>query len=144
MVSYLQLAHNERHPVTGSPVAKVIHNFGRADQVDRAALARLVASISRFLDPAQAVAAAAVTACPGSRNREIEATSRRSASRSTRSARPKLWITFATGLPVTGCRSLCASCRYDTTVPSLFRRRDSRRYTPASQAIQAAQHQRHA
>jgi DDE family transposase len=59
VVSYLQLAHNERHPVTGSPVAKVIHNFGRADQVDRAALARLVASISRFLEPEQAVAAAA-------------------------------------------------------------------------------------
>jgi hypothetical protein len=59
VVSYLQLAHNERHPVTGSPVAKVIHNFGRADRVDREALARLVASISRFLDPGQAVAAAA-------------------------------------------------------------------------------------
>jgi Transposase DDE domain len=58
VVSYLQLAHNERHPVTGSPVAKVIHNFGRADQVDRAALSRLVASISRFLDPAEAAAAA--------------------------------------------------------------------------------------
>ncbi len=58
VVSYLQLAHNERHPVTGSPVAKVICNFGRADLVDRAALARLVASISRFLDPAEAVAAA--------------------------------------------------------------------------------------
>ncbi len=50
MVRYVQLAHNERHPVTGSPVAKVIHNFGRADQVDRQALARLVASIFRFLD----------------------------------------------------------------------------------------------
>jgi hypothetical protein len=59
VVSYLQLAHNERHPRTGSPVAKVIHNFGRADRVDRAALARLVASISRFLEPEQAVAAAA-------------------------------------------------------------------------------------
>ena len=58
-MSYLQLAHNERHPVTGSPVAKVIHSFGRADKVDRAALARLVASISRFLDPGKAVAAAA-------------------------------------------------------------------------------------
>jgi hypothetical protein len=57
VVSYLQLAHNERHPVTGSPVAKVIHSFGRADKVDRAALARLVASISRFLDPGKAVAA---------------------------------------------------------------------------------------
>jgi hypothetical protein len=44
-VSYLQLAHNERHRVTGSPVAKVIHNFGRADQVDREALRRLVSSI---------------------------------------------------------------------------------------------------
>ena len=57
MVSYLQLAHNERHPVSGSPVARVIHNFGRADQVDREALRRLVASISRVLDPAEAVAA---------------------------------------------------------------------------------------
>jgi hypothetical protein len=57
VVSYLQLAHNERHPVSGSPVARVIHNFGRADQVDREALRRLVASISRVLDPAEAVAA---------------------------------------------------------------------------------------
>ena len=59
VVSYLQLAHNERHPRTGSPVARVIHNFGRADLVDREALRRLVASISRFLEPEQAVAAAA-------------------------------------------------------------------------------------
>ena len=58
VVSYLQLAHNERHPETGSPVAKVIHNFGRAEKVDRAALARLVSSISRFLTPEQAAAAA--------------------------------------------------------------------------------------
>jgi hypothetical protein len=57
VVSYLQLAHNERHPETGSPVAKIIHNFGRADQVDREALRRLVASIGRFLNPADAVAA---------------------------------------------------------------------------------------
>ena len=49
-MSYLQLAHNERHPETGSPVAKVIHNFGRADKVDREALTRLVRSISRVLD----------------------------------------------------------------------------------------------
>src|SRR5512146_1148278 len=60
-VSYLQLAHNERHPQTGAPTAKVIHNFGRAEAVDRAALSRLVASISRFLDPADAVAAAAAS-----------------------------------------------------------------------------------
>ena len=59
VVSYLQLAHNERHPRTGSPVAKVIHNFGRADLVDPEALRRLVASISRFVEPEQAAAAAA-------------------------------------------------------------------------------------
>lgn len=58
-VSYLQLAHNERNPETGSPTAKVIHNFGRADRVDRAALSRLVSSISRFLTPEQAAMAAA-------------------------------------------------------------------------------------
>ena len=58
VVRYLQLAHNERHPETGSPVAKVIHNFGRAEKVDRAALARLVSSISRFLTPEEAAAAA--------------------------------------------------------------------------------------
>jgi hypothetical protein len=37
----------------------VIHNFGRAENVDRVGLARLVASISRFLDPQPAVRAAA-------------------------------------------------------------------------------------
>jgi hypothetical protein len=58
-VACLRLAHNERHPVTGSPAAGVIHSFGRAGRVDRAALSRLVDSISRFLDPGQAVAAAA-------------------------------------------------------------------------------------
>ncbi len=58
VMAYLQLAHNERHPQTGSPVAKVVHNFGRAELVDRAALARLVSSISRFLTPELAAAAA--------------------------------------------------------------------------------------
>ena len=53
-VSYLQLAHNERNPVSGSPVARVIHNFGRADELDHEALRRLVKSISRFLEPDEA------------------------------------------------------------------------------------------
>jgi len=57
-----------------------------------------------------ALNAVAAAACSGSRNPEIEATSRESAARSTLSARPKLWITLATGLPVAECRSLCASC----------------------------------
>jgi len=56
-VSYLQLAHNERHPVSGSPVARVIHSFGRADELDREALRRLVRSISRFLEPDEVAAA---------------------------------------------------------------------------------------
>jgi hypothetical protein len=71
VVSYLQLAHNERHPVSGNPVAKVIHSFGRADKVDRAALARLVSSISRFLTPEQGVAASAATASAGPGEVEI-------------------------------------------------------------------------
>ena len=47
-VRYLALAHNERDE-RGVPVARVIHNFGREELVDRAALARLVGSIQRFL-----------------------------------------------------------------------------------------------
>ncbi len=57
VVSYLALAQNERDPGTGVPRARIVHRFGRTDQVDREALARLVRSISRFLDPADAVAA---------------------------------------------------------------------------------------
>ncbi|MGH9063008.1 MAG: IS1634 family transposase, partial [Acidimicrobiales bacterium] len=59
VVSYLALAHNERDPGTGTPRARIIHNFGRTDLVDRDGLARLVTSIARFLDPAEAVAATA-------------------------------------------------------------------------------------
>ena len=58
-VAYLALAHNERDPDTGVPKARIVHNFGRADQIDRDALARLVRSISRFLDPVEAALATA-------------------------------------------------------------------------------------
>jgi len=44
---YYQLAHNERHPETKKPVAKIIHNFGRTDQLDRKELVRLCNSIAR-------------------------------------------------------------------------------------------------
>ena len=71
VVSYLQLAHNERHPVSGNPVAKVIHSFGRADTVDRAALARLVSSISRFLTPEQAVEATTAVTAAGAADVEV-------------------------------------------------------------------------
>ncbi|QBI20134.1 IS1634 family transposase [Egibacter rhizosphaerae] len=49
VVSYLALAHNERDPESGTPRARILYNFGRADRVDRAALERLVDSIGRFL-----------------------------------------------------------------------------------------------
>lgn len=56
-VSYLALAHNVRDDKTGVPKAQIVHNFGRADVVDREALKRLVRSISRFVDPVDAFSA---------------------------------------------------------------------------------------
>ena len=47
VVEYYQLAHNKRHPVTRKPVAEIIHNFGRADKLDRDELVRLCQSIAR-------------------------------------------------------------------------------------------------
>src|ERR671934_1585503 len=57
VVRYLQLAHNLRPPRRRHPQAEVVYSFGREDQLDRQALARLVRSISRFLDPEQALEA---------------------------------------------------------------------------------------
>jgi transposase len=47
IVQYYQLAHNERHAHTGKPVARIIHNFGRADELERDHLVRLCQSIAR-------------------------------------------------------------------------------------------------
>ena len=47
VVEYYQLAHNERHPETKKPVARIIHNFGRTDELDRDDLVRLCRSIAR-------------------------------------------------------------------------------------------------
>jgi len=47
VVEYYQLAHNVRHAKTRSPVAEIIHNFGRADELDRDELVRLCRSIAR-------------------------------------------------------------------------------------------------
>ena len=51
-VRYLQLVHNEWDPAARPRRCEVLHSFGRDDQLDRAAIARLVASLSRLLDPA--------------------------------------------------------------------------------------------
>lgn len=42
-----QLAHNERHSVTKKPVVKVIHRFGRAEELDCDQLVRFCHSIAR-------------------------------------------------------------------------------------------------
>jgi DDE family transposase len=58
VVRYLALAHNERNE-RGVPVAKVIHNLGREDLLDREALVRFVRSIQRFLGGEDALRAGA-------------------------------------------------------------------------------------
>jgi len=59
VVRYLQLAHNVWDPVEKRSRTQVIYNFGRADEASRAALERLVASLSRFLSPDAVLAASA-------------------------------------------------------------------------------------
>ena len=54
---YLQLTHNEWDPATKTSRPKVLHSFGREDQLDRDAIKRLVASLTRLLDPATALPA---------------------------------------------------------------------------------------
>ena len=55
-VRYLQLVHNEWDPATKSAKMRVLHNFGREDQVDKAAIERLAGSLCRLLDPGRAAA----------------------------------------------------------------------------------------
>ncbi len=59
VVRYLQLAHNEWDAQAGVSRTKVLHSFGREDDLDRPAIERLVAALTKLLDPA---AAAALTA----------------------------------------------------------------------------------
>ncbi|MEY9997081.1 hypothetical protein ABIE67_009595 [Streptomyces sp. V4I8] len=56
-VRYLHLAHNEWDPVKGRAVPKVLFTFGREDELDRDAIRRLVASLSRLLEPGEALEA---------------------------------------------------------------------------------------
>jgi len=58
-VRYLQLAHNVWDPQKRRSTVQVVYNFGREDAANRDALRRLVASLTRFLDPDAALAAAA-------------------------------------------------------------------------------------
>ena len=55
-VAYYALAENAWNAAAKRAEARVVHNFGRADQVDRAALQRLVSSINRVLNEGGAAA----------------------------------------------------------------------------------------
>jgi hypothetical protein len=48
-VSYLQLAHNEWDPAAKTARTKVLYSFGRADQLDRAAIERLIGALTRVV-----------------------------------------------------------------------------------------------
>lgn len=51
---YVQMCHNQREGGSGPSRTRVLFSFGRKDALDVEALRRLVASISRYLDPAEA------------------------------------------------------------------------------------------
>ena len=55
-VAYYALAESVWNTDAKRPEARVVHNFGRADQVERAALQRLVNSINRVLDAGESLA----------------------------------------------------------------------------------------
>ncbi len=58
-VRYLQLAHNVWDPAAKRSRVQVVYSFGREDAASREALQRLVASVTRFLEPEKALSAAA-------------------------------------------------------------------------------------
>jgi hypothetical protein len=60
-IRYLQLAHNEWDAQAKASKTRVLYSFGREDQLDVAGVRRLVDALSRLLDPADALAAAAPT-----------------------------------------------------------------------------------
>jgi Transposase DDE domain len=57
--SYLQLVHNEWDPAARASRTRILYSFGRTDRVERAPIERLIASLSRLLEPATALRATA-------------------------------------------------------------------------------------
>ena len=64
-VRYLQLAHNEWDPVAQTARTKMLYSFGRADQLDRAAIERLIGALSRLLGKQSPAAGEQVAGVPG-------------------------------------------------------------------------------
>jgi hypothetical protein len=54
VVRYLHLAHNDWDAAAGRSKPQILFSFGREDQLDRAAIERLIGSLSRLLDPSAA------------------------------------------------------------------------------------------
>ena len=59
VVRYLHLAHNDWDAAAGRSKPRILFSFGRADELERAAIERLIGSLSRLLDPSEATAACA-------------------------------------------------------------------------------------
>ncbi len=57
-VRYLSLAHNVWDPETHRSNVRILFNLGREDQLDRDAIRRLIGSLSRVLEPGEALALA--------------------------------------------------------------------------------------
>lgn len=64
-VRYYQLAENVWDPTRGHAVAKIVHNFGRADELDEDQLRRLAASILRVVTDGGSTSDATVAAGAG-------------------------------------------------------------------------------
>jgi Transposase DDE domain len=55
-IRYLQLAHNQWDSKAGRSSVRVLYHFGREDQIDHDAIRRLISSLSRALEPGEALA----------------------------------------------------------------------------------------
>ena len=64
-VRYLQLAHNEWDPARKASRTKVVYNFGRAEELDRAGIERLIGALSRLLGTQPPAAGDQVAGLPG-------------------------------------------------------------------------------
>ena len=84
VIRYLQLAHNEWDAQAGGSRTKMLHYFGREDEIDREGVRRLVAALSRLLDPAGALAATSAGRADARRPRA-------------RSAAPTCWTSCGAG-----------------------------------------------
>jgi hypothetical protein len=97
-VAYYALAQNVWNAQTKRSEAQVIHNFGRADQLDKAALQRLIASIQRVID-ADAAGAIATSGKASLPDIEIDAALELGVVLAART----LWEDLGIGAAIRGC-----------------------------------------